>query len=89
MAVAPLVLVAEGRGTAKALATTSAATEGADRATAGGSGGETSDNKAEETAQAACHGEEGRVRREVFLGRPEGVGTEGLNADTVGDCRHF
>ena len=79
----------EGEGvTAKAPATT---TDAADvREIAGGSGVETSDARAEETARAARRGEEGSMSRVLFfLGRPEGVRAAVGVAATAGERRRL
>ena len=74
----------------KAPAMTADAADGEVRKIDGGSGTDTGDARAEETARAARRGDEGVLSREFFFrGRPEGVGTAVDVATTTGDRRRF
>ena len=69
---------------------TADAADGDIRATGGGSGADTRDTRAEETAWAARRGDEGVLIRVFFCrGRPEGVGVAVGVAAVAGDRRRF
>ena len=71
-------------------ATTVDAAERDVREIEGGSGVETSDARAEETARTVRRGEEGSLRRVFFFfGRPEGVGAAVGVAAVAGERRRY
>ena len=71
-------------------AMTADAADGDVRATDGGSGADTRDARAEETARAARRGDKGVLIRVFFFrGRPEGVGAAVDVAAAAGDRRRF